>query len=66
MRRTIELKCQVIDIDPKEKREAVVLVYGHTLGHPIEAISPSDQGVYVACRTGRRWLLAASWPLASP
>lgn len=37
--RTIELKCQVIDIDPKEKREAVVLVYGHTLGHPIEAIS---------------------------
>ncbi len=39
VRRTIELKCQVIDIDPKEKREAVVLVYGHTLGHPIEAIS---------------------------
>lgn len=39
MRRTIELKCQVIDIDPKEKREAVVLVYGHTLGHPVEAIS---------------------------
>jgi len=39
VRRTIELKCQVIDIDPKEKREAVVLVYGHTLGHPVEAIS---------------------------
>ena len=39
IRRTIELKCQVIDIDPKEKREAVVLIYGHTLGHPVEAIS---------------------------
>ena len=39
IRRTIELKCTVIDVDPKEKREAVVLVYGHTLGHPVEAIS---------------------------
>ena len=39
IRKAIELKCQVIDVDPKEKREAVVLVYGHTLGHPIEAIS---------------------------
>ena len=45
----------MIDIDPKEKREAVVLVYGHTLGHPIEAIS-HDLGVYVACRTVRRSL----------
>lgn len=39
VRRTIKLKCDVIDIDPKEKREAVVLIYGHTIGHPIEAIS---------------------------
>ena len=30
---------QVIDIDPKENKEAVVLIYGHTLGHPIESIS---------------------------
>ncbi|KAJ1460530.1 hypothetical protein M885DRAFT_9818 [Pelagophyceae sp. CCMP2097] len=39
VRRTIKLKCDVIDIDPQEKREAVVLIYGHTLGHPVEAIS---------------------------
>uniref|UniRef100_A0A7S2B695 3-dehydroquinate synthase C-terminal domain-containing protein n=1 Tax=Florenciella parvula TaxID=236787 RepID=A0A7S2B695_9STRA len=39
VRRTIELKCEVIDIDPKENKEAVVLIYGHTLGHPIESIS---------------------------
>lgn len=39
VRRTIELKCEVIDIDPKENKEAVVLIYGHTIGHPIESIS---------------------------
>lgn len=39
VRRTIELKCEVIDLDPKEHKEAVVLVYGHTLAHPIESLS---------------------------
>mmetsp|Transcript_19075 Transcript_19075/g.24734 ORF Transcript_19075/g.24734 Transcript_19075/m.24734 type:complete len:573 (-) Transcript_19075:1172-2890(-) len=39
VRRTIELKCEVIDVDPKEKREAVVLIYGHELGHAVETIS---------------------------
>lgn len=39
VRRTIELKCEVIDLDPKEHKEAVVLIYGHTLAHPIESIS---------------------------
>jgi len=39
VRRTIELKCEVIDLDPKEKREAVVLIYGHELGHAIETVS---------------------------
>jgi len=39
VRKTIEDKCEVIDIDPKEHREAVVLIYGHTIGHPIESIS---------------------------
>mmetsp|Transcript_7368 Transcript_7368/g.24274 ORF Transcript_7368/g.24274 Transcript_7368/m.24274 type:complete len:462 (+) Transcript_7368:89-1474(+) len=39
VRRTIELKCEVIDVDPKEKREAVVLIYGHELGHAIETVS---------------------------
>jgi len=38
-RRTIELKCEVIDVDPKEKREAVVLIYGHELAHAIETVS---------------------------
>merc|ERR1711907_479304 len=63
VRRTIELKCQVIDIDPKEKREAVVLVYGHTLGHPIEAIIhrpgslcclPHGQAVAIGCVVAAR------------
>eukprot|EP00632_Arachnochrysis_sp_CCMP2950_P013940 CAMPEP_0185695952 /NCGR_PEP_ID=MMETSP1164-20130828/4831_1 /TAXON_ID=1104430 /ORGANISM="Chrysoreinhardia sp, Strain CCMP2950" /LENGTH=602 /DNA_ID=CAMNT_0028362823 /DNA_START=77 /DNA_END=1885 /DNA_ORIENTATION=+ len=39
VRRTIELKCEVIDVDPKEKREAVVLIYGHELAHAIETVS---------------------------
>ena len=39
LRRTIELKCEVIDLDPKEKREAVVLIYGHELGHAVETVS---------------------------
>lgn len=39
VRSTIELKCEIIDVDPKEKREAVVIVYGHELGHPIETVS---------------------------
>ena len=29
----------MIDLDPKEHREAAVLIYGHTLGHPIESLS---------------------------
>lgn len=39
VRRTIELKCEVIDVDPKEKREAVVLIYGHELAHAVETVS---------------------------
>jgi len=39
VREVIKLKCEVIDIDPKENAEAVVLIYGHTIGHPIESLS---------------------------
>lgn len=39
LRRTIKLKCDVIDLDPLEQREGAVLIYGHTAGHPIETAS---------------------------
>lgn len=37
--RNIELKCILARDDPKELREAMVLQYGHTAGHPIEHLS---------------------------
>lgn len=39
VRRNIELKCELAVSDPKELREAMVLQYGHTVGHPIEHLS---------------------------
>ncbi len=39
VRRNIELKCELLANDPKELREAMVLQYGHTVGHPIEYLS---------------------------
>ncbi len=42
VRRNIELKCELMATDPKEKREGMVLQYGHTIGHPIEYLSGYD------------------------
>ncbi len=39
VRRNIELKCELIALDPKETREGMILQYGHTVGHPIEYLS---------------------------
>jgi 3-dehydroquinate synthase len=39
VKRNIELKCALSKDDPKELREAMVLQYGHTVGHPIEHLS---------------------------
>ncbi len=73
VRKTIELKCEVIDVDPKEKREAVVLIYGHTLGHPVEAIShrpgslcclSHGQAVAIGCVVAAR--VAVKMGLAPP
>jgi 3-dehydroquinate synthase len=39
VRKNIELKCRLMATDPKEHREALVLQYGHEVGHPIEYLS---------------------------
>lgn len=39
VRKNVELKCQIMAVDPQEKREGMVLQYGHTMGHPIEFLS---------------------------
>ncbi|MCB9537624.1 MAG: NTP transferase domain-containing protein [Myxococcales bacterium] len=39
VRRNIELKCALMADDPKEHREALVLQYGHPIGHAIEHLS---------------------------
>ena len=37
--RTVALKCSTIDADPLERNEAMVLQYGHTVGHAVEHAS---------------------------
>jgi 3-dehydroquinate synthase len=39
VRRNVELKCILSKSDPKELSEAMVLQYGHTIGHPVEYLS---------------------------
>ncbi|MBN2723811.1 MAG: iron-containing alcohol dehydrogenase [Deltaproteobacteria bacterium] len=39
VKHNIRLKCELSKDDPKELAEAMVLQYGHTLGHPIEHLS---------------------------
>ena len=39
VKKNIELKTKLIDVDPKEKAEALVLQYGHTVGHAVEYLS---------------------------
>ncbi|MFP4597459.1 MAG: NTP transferase domain-containing protein [Persicimonas sp.] len=61
VRRNIELKCELMAVDPKELREGMVLQYGHTVGHPIEYLSGYDLnhgqsvgiGMMVAARVAR-------------
>jgi len=36
---TIKLKINVLEVDPREKKDALVLVYGHTIGHVLEILS---------------------------
>ena len=37
--RNVELKCQLMERDPKELGEGMVLQYGHTVGHAVEHLS---------------------------
>lgn len=61
VRKNIELKCDLMAIDPKEFREGMVLQYGHTVGHPIEFLSGYDLnhgqsvgiGMMIAVRVSR-------------
>ena len=61
VRRNIELKCELMAVDPKELREGMVLQYGHTVGHPVEYLSGYDLnhgqsvgiGMMVAARVSR-------------
>lgn len=39
LRTTIILKTKLIEKDPREKNEAGILIYGHTIGHTLEILS---------------------------
>ena len=39
LRETIRLKSRLLERDPREKGEALVLLYGHTIGHAVEIAS---------------------------
>jgi 3-dehydroquinate synthase len=39
VRRNVELKCQLMERDPRELHEGMVLQYGHTVGHAVEHLS---------------------------
>jgi 3-dehydroquinate synthase len=39
VRRNVELKCALAESDPKEHREAMILQYGHTVGHAVEHLT---------------------------
>lgn len=61
IRRNIELKCSLVSRDPHEKREGLVLHYGHTVGHAVEYLSSFELGhghcvaigMMAAARVGR-------------
>ncbi len=44
VRKNIELKINLTNSDPKEKKEALVLQYGHTVGHAVEYLSSYQLG----------------------
>ncbi len=39
IRHNVRLKCALVREDPSELREAILLQYGHTVGHPVEHLS---------------------------
>ena len=47
-KRSIELKIEVVKVDPWEKNLRAVLNYGHTFGHAIEHITGMRHGIAVA------------------
>ena len=64
--RTVALKCATIDRDPLERDEAMVLQYGHTVGHAVEhaagyALGHGESvaiGMVAAARVARRMVRA--------
>jgi 3-dehydroquinate synthase len=61
VKRTIELKCEVMASDPQEKNAGMVLQYGHNIGHAVEWLSSYELshgeavaiGMMVAARVSR-------------
>ncbi|MFH1916409.1 MAG: 3-dehydroquinate synthase [Nanoarchaeota archaeon] len=39
LKETIRLKTAIIESDPRERRQGMILVYGHTIGHALETVS---------------------------
>jgi 3-dehydroquinate synthase len=39
IRRNVQLKCELVLNDPKEHKDAMILQYGHTVGHPVEHLT---------------------------
>ena len=61
VKRNIELKCELMAVDPKEHASGMVLQYGHNVGHAVEYLSGYDLshgeavavGMMVAARIAR-------------
>ena len=61
VKRNIELKCELMAVDPKEHAAGMVLQYGHNVGHAVEYLSSYDLshgeavaiGMMVAARIAR-------------
>ncbi|HUT79392.1 MAG TPA: hypothetical protein VM285_16965, partial [Polyangia bacterium] len=61
VRRNVRLKCELVASDPHEKRQGMVLQYGHAVGHAVEHLSHYELyhgesvalGMLVAARVGR-------------
>ena len=61
VQRNIELKCELMAVDPKEHAAAMVLQYGHNVGHAVEYLSGYELshgeavaiGMMVAARVAR-------------
>jgi 3-dehydroquinate synthase len=61
IKRNIELKCELMAVDPKEHAAGMVLQYGHNVGHAVEYLSGYELshgeaiaiGMMVSARTAR-------------